>query len=146
MHHRVRTEHLIKKLRVNELRGEISFYPLPFVRSRANFGEWILKHRRVGREREREMDGKRDVTSLFSSLFLLLSFLFFVRFEEFERKGFEFGSNYILVSLFSVQSLIGSVSIKDHLDIFEVVLYTERTRIIKNFPLLLSTIILNNSF
>lgn len=74
-----------------------------------------------------------------------LSF-FFVRFEEFERKGFEFGSNYILVSLFSVQSLIGSVSIKDHLDIFEVVLYTERTRTIKNFPLLLSTIILNNSF
>lgn len=97
-------------------------------------------------EREREMDGKRDVTSLFSSLFLLLSFLFFVRFEEFERKGFEFESNYILVSLFSVQSLIGSVSIKDHLDIFEVVLYTERTRTIKNFPLLLSTIILNNSF
>lgn len=92
------------------------------------------------------MDGKRDVTSLFSSLFLLLSFLFFVRFEEFESKGFEFESNYILVSLFSVQSLIGSVSIKDELDIFEVVLYTERTRTIKNFPLLLSTIILNNSF
>lgn len=36
MHHRVRTEHLIKKLRVNERRGEISFYPLPFfVKSRA---------------------------------------------------------------------------------------------------------------
>lgn len=103
MHHRVRTEHLIKKLRVNELRGEISFYPLPFVRSRANFGEWILKHRR--------MDGKRDVTSLFSSLFCFFFFFFFFfdRFEEFEREGFGFGSNYILVSLFFVQteSLIG---------------------------------------
>lgn len=49
-------------------------------------------------------------------------FFFFDRFEEFEREGFEFGSNYILVSLFSVQteSLIDSVSVKDDLDIFEV--------------------------
>ena len=77
MHHRVRTEHLIKKLRVNELRGEISFYPLPFVRSRANFGEWILEHRRV-----REMDGKRDVKLL---CFLLLFFASFFPFSFFAR-------------------------------------------------------------
>lgn len=115
MHHRVRTEHLIKKLRVNELRGEISFYPLPFVRSRANFGEWILEHRRV-----REMDGKRDVKLLCFLLLFFASFFpfsFFARFEEFERKGF--GSNYITSRVFIFkrlnESLIGSVSMKDDL-------------------------------
>lgn len=93
MHHRVRTEHLIKKLRVNELRGEISFYPLPFVRSRANFGEWILEHRRV-----REMDGKRDVKLLCFLLLFFASFFpfsFFARFEEFEREGIWIELHYI---------------------------------------------------
>lgn len=113
MHHRVRTEHLIKKLRVNELRGEISFYPLPFVRSRANFGEWILEHRRV-----REMDGKRDVKLLCFLLLFFASFFpfsFFARFEEFEREGIWIELHYISRLYFQTENLIGSVSMKDDL-------------------------------